>query len=1001
MADPTLYPYGVLQKTSGTDILRLVKLLPADVNQDAVDCEITEIELAQKLADQQEKKQTKYEALSWYWGTGPHNDKNILVHRDNLLHRLPISSSLHSALQALRHPTKARYLWIDAISINQNNIDERNHQVSMMERIFAFAESVCIWTGPSDEHTKNALDFIKNHIVKVWKFDLLTKPKQRDKDWADLKILLTRPWFSRRWIVQEIALARKAELYCGRDCVGWKDFSVAVSLFVEVESNTHQLSDMMQRSEPYNFISEYFGNVPALGAASLVDVTGNLFRTSADGERQALLSLEYLISKYSVFEATQPRDTIYSFLSIASDTVPHVSRDGPDLDSPDARLKAQTRLRLKSWFAQKSTSRPYNVDYRTPVVDVYKEFVLFAITQSMKSDKASALDIICRPWAPRYSLGSSRAGLNEVVHGTVRFIQGEEAMDMTGSQNLPSKIEPLPSWIADLEGAPFGMAEHESAGLRMERQSADPLVGLPRHGERNYRAAGTRSIDPQTFKIKHFKLKHEAAVAEPDERSFFSMFVEGFILDQIHTICGPAGGGSIPAGWLDHIGWDPQREIPDHFWRTLVADRGPLGRNPPLYYARACQLAWRKRTGRNPLDTQGMIRDERSSIIADTLRRIQAVVWNKCLMTTTRGSRGLVSEHAEPGDFICIFYGCSVPVLLRRHNKSPQDVEAEKQFNLDEAKQLVVAKLQGVQQKWKELVQKKKTANVQTQVENTSGENSRPPLSVAAAEQRSVSNSNPSLSTAEALTSNNETQLRGQNNMIVPPRLWCHLQLLWTFIAVAVALYSPEIRWASFVIGAHALSPLTACLACWDPTMSDVLARVGIGASNIDGLTLTWSSVALWLAWTLWWMQNDLLSASIILSAPLVCAWRPPMETKLELRPNEPLTEMKPMAGAFEADSLVPSEPAQQVSHEGLENSSGPQNENKSATTTTKTTEADPLKSITDHHTDKTPLCFYEVIGDVYLHGMMDGEAISWQNHQIHANTEYKEDAIQRTFELR
>jgi hypothetical protein len=34
--------------------------------------------------------------------------------------------------------------------------------------------------------------------------------------------LMQRRWFSRRWVVQEIALAREAVIYCGADKIPWK-----------------------------------------------------------------------------------------------------------------------------------------------------------------------------------------------------------------------------------------------------------------------------------------------------------------------------------------------------------------------------------------------------------------------------------------------------------------------------------------------------------------------------------------------------------------------------------------------------------------------------------------------------------------------------------------------------------------------------------------------------------------------------------------------------------
>jgi hypothetical protein len=42
-------------------------------------------------------------------------------------------------------------LWIDATSIDQNHIAERNHQVGIMANIYARAVRVVLWLGPLDE----------------------------------------------------------------------------------------------------------------------------------------------------------------------------------------------------------------------------------------------------------------------------------------------------------------------------------------------------------------------------------------------------------------------------------------------------------------------------------------------------------------------------------------------------------------------------------------------------------------------------------------------------------------------------------------------------------------------------------------------------------------------------------------------------------------------------------------------------------------------------------
>lgn len=52
--------------------------------------------------------------------------------------------------------TKQRYIWIDALCIDQTNLAERSEQVGMMRSIYQKAQLVISWLGPQDETTSDA-----------------------------------------------------------------------------------------------------------------------------------------------------------------------------------------------------------------------------------------------------------------------------------------------------------------------------------------------------------------------------------------------------------------------------------------------------------------------------------------------------------------------------------------------------------------------------------------------------------------------------------------------------------------------------------------------------------------------------------------------------------------------------------------------------------------------------------------------------------------------------
>jgi hypothetical protein len=132
--------------------------------------------------------------------------------------------------------------------------------------------------------------------------------------------MMRRPWFNRKWVIQEISFAKEATLYCGKDKISWTDFADAVALFADHEADSKVISRILKGSKAFGIDSDYFGDVTVLGAVQLVQATSKLFRKTDEGKVQEhLLSLEYLVSSLATFEASQPHDTIYALLSLSKD----------------------------------------------------------------------------------------------------------------------------------------------------------------------------------------------------------------------------------------------------------------------------------------------------------------------------------------------------------------------------------------------------------------------------------------------------------------------------------------------------------------------------------------------------------------------------------------------------------------------------------------------------------------------------------------------------------
>lgn len=139
-----------------------------------------------------------YEALSWTWGDPKQTDVLVL---NGFQHR--VSSNLTGFLKRYRHQRVQRYLWIDALCINQNDKQEKQEQIQIMHRIYAASTKFTIWLGEKPEEID--LHPMLAHYMRTGLTKSETTPQRY---WADIETrldFLCASWWDRIWIVQEVA----------------------------------------------------------------------------------------------------------------------------------------------------------------------------------------------------------------------------------------------------------------------------------------------------------------------------------------------------------------------------------------------------------------------------------------------------------------------------------------------------------------------------------------------------------------------------------------------------------------------------------------------------------------------------------------------------------------------------------------------------------------------------------------------------------------------------
>lgn len=96
----------------------------------------------------------KFETISYAWGD-PNIRSTIECEEGRTIQ---VTINLHTALRHLRHENEERIIWADAVCINQEDLDERSVQVTLMGEIYSVSHQVIVWLGEETEATRNSIE---------------------------------------------------------------------------------------------------------------------------------------------------------------------------------------------------------------------------------------------------------------------------------------------------------------------------------------------------------------------------------------------------------------------------------------------------------------------------------------------------------------------------------------------------------------------------------------------------------------------------------------------------------------------------------------------------------------------------------------------------------------------------------------------------------------------------------------------------------------------------
>ena len=285
--------------------IRLLRVTQEEERPEVIRCRFKLVQL-DELSDSD-----TYIAISYVWGP------DMLTHwarcPDNTYLEMPASSA--AVLHRLLTTNKTSYIWIDALCINQKDLEEKPSQIRLMKEIYSSAQYVFAWLGDASGDSKLAMEFIPKiyHVIgylhtnnlpitieSVTEFQDCTL---RDPTWKALISLVERKWFQRVWIIQEVVLAKRTELVCGEESVDWKTLAVVVAM---LQSNG--LSRLLISFEGVDvpFLSWGFKGIQCtFGIRDLV-------------QKNNVPSLETNLFGCSFYKAKDPRDKLFALLAMSS-----------------------------------------------------------------------------------------------------------------------------------------------------------------------------------------------------------------------------------------------------------------------------------------------------------------------------------------------------------------------------------------------------------------------------------------------------------------------------------------------------------------------------------------------------------------------------------------------------------------------------------------------------------------------------------------------------------
>ncbi|KAK4216734.1 heterokaryon incompatibility protein-domain-containing protein [Rhypophila decipiens] len=205
-----------------------------------------------------------------------------------------IPGSAYRLLHACSSVFTDKLVWIEAICINQADVEERSRQLPLMKVIYSKAKKVVVW--PGDEWDSGMAMGMIQRVFSAMVMYQAPEEEMRDlfedewdrRAWKAMLKLLENSYFPRMWVMQEV--------------VRGSDVEISRGIFFALGG----LRTSPARTRAFT------------EAAMGVDLM-SLFRLAAEKNLRGDFHIGHLLAATAKSQATDPRDKVFALSGLLSD----------------------------------------------------------------------------------------------------------------------------------------------------------------------------------------------------------------------------------------------------------------------------------------------------------------------------------------------------------------------------------------------------------------------------------------------------------------------------------------------------------------------------------------------------------------------------------------------------------------------------------------------------------------------------------------------------------